>query len=186
MRYFSVQRSLGRLRNKLPRLGCVTRASTAYLRIQILTILIQSLAPSWPGMLRRVRMTLRSSPRESAVRERRRSNRFKLRGRVCLDLGGQRFEFPSADLSITGVGILLDVAVLGAKPSGEVGVCTIESPDLSASVEAYVSVMRIRRIGQQHLVGLRFESISDEQLAIIRAFEARCREKSVAEEQQPF
>jgi c-di-GMP-binding flagellar brake protein YcgR len=119
------------------------------------------------------------------VRERRRSNRFNLRGRVCLDLGGQRFEFPSADLSVTGVGILLDVAVLGAKPSGEVGICTIESPDLSAPVEAYVSVMRIRRVGHQHLVGLRFESISDEQLEIIRSFEERCRAKTAAEEQQP-
>jgi len=119
------------------------------------------------------------------VRERRRSNRFNLRGKVCLDLGGKRFEFPSADLSVTGVGILLDVAVLGAKPSGEVGVCTIESPELPGPVEAYVSVMRIRRVGQQHLVGLRFESISDEQLAIIRAFEVRCREKTAAEERQP-
>lgn len=109
------------------------------------------------------------------MRERRRSNRFNLRGRVCLDLGGKRYEFPSADLSVTGVGILLDVAALGAKPSGEVGICTIESPELSAPVEAYVSIMRIRRIGQQHLVGLRFESISDEQLAVIRAFESQCR-----------
>lgn len=119
------------------------------------------------------------------MRERRRSNRFNLRGRVCLELGGRRFEFPSADLSVTGVGVLLDVAVLGAKPSGEVGVCTIESPDLSEPVEAYVSVMRIRRVGQQHLVGLRFESISDEQLAIIRAFEVRCRDRTAAENQQP-
>lgn len=119
------------------------------------------------------------------MRERRRSNRFNLQGRVCLDLGGRRYEFPSADLSVTGVGILLDVAVLGAKPSGEVGICTIESPDLSALVEAYVSVMRIRRIGHQHLVGLRFESISDEQLAIIRAFEMRCRGRTATEDLQP-
>lgn len=119
------------------------------------------------------------------MRERRRSNRFNLRGRVCLDLGGKRFEFPSADLSVTGVGILLDVAVLGAKPSGEVGVCTIESPELAAPVEAYVSIMRIRRLGQQHLVGLRFESISDEQLEIIRAFEEHSRERTAAESRQP-
>lgn len=114
------------------------------------------------------------------MRERRRSNRFNLRGKVCLELGGRRFEFPSADLSDTGVGILLDVAVLGAKPSGEVGFCTIESPDLSAPVEAYVSVMRIRRVGHQYLVGLRFESISDEQLSIIRAFESVCRDRTAA------
>lgn len=119
------------------------------------------------------------------MRERRRSNRFNLRGKVCLDIGGKRYEFPSADLSVTGVGILLDVAVLGAKPSGEVGVCTIDSADLSAPVEAYVSIMRIRRVGQQHLVGLRFESISDEQLAIIHAFELRIREKTAAGIQQP-
>jgi len=105
------------------------------------------------------------------VRERRRSHRFNLQGRVQLQLGGKTFEFPAADISVTGVGVMLDVAVLGARPSGEVGTCTIESPDLASTVEAYVSVMRIRRVGHQHLVGLRFESISDEQLKIIHAYE---------------
>jgi c-di-GMP-binding flagellar brake protein YcgR len=109
--------------------------------------------------------------RDTIVRERRRSHRFNLQGRVLLQLGGQNFEFPAADISVTGIGVLLDVAVLGAKPSGEVGICTIESPDLASKVEAYVSVMRIRRVGHQHLVGLRFESISDEQLQIIHAYE---------------
>ncbi|MDP3538887.1 MAG: PilZ domain-containing protein [Azonexus sp.] len=105
------------------------------------------------------------------MRERRRSLRFNLKGRVQLQIGGQNFEFPAADISISGVGVMLDVAVLGAKPSGEVGLCTIDSPDLASPVEAYVSVMRIRRVGHQHLVGLRFESISDEQLQIIHAYE---------------
>ncbi|RIX42490.1 MAG: PilZ domain-containing protein [Rhodocyclales bacterium GT-UBC] len=108
---------------------------------------------------------------EDIVRERRRNHRFNLQGRVQLDLGGKHFEFPAADISVSGVGVMLDVAVLGAKPAGEVGICTIESPDLAATVEAYVSVMRIRRVGHQHLVGLRFESINDEQLQIIRAYE---------------
>jgi len=106
------------------------------------------------------------------VRERRRCHRFNLQGRVQLDLGGKRFELPAADISVSGVGVMLDVALLGAKPSGEVGTCTIESPDLACPVEAYVSVMRIRRVGHQHLVGLRFESITDEQLGVIRAYEA--------------
>jgi len=105
------------------------------------------------------------------VRERRRFHRFNLQGRVQLQLGGKRFEFPAADISITGVGVMLDVAALGAKPAGEVGTCTIESPDLATSVEAYVSVMRILRVGYQYLVGLRFESISDEQLGVIHAYE---------------
>lgn len=105
------------------------------------------------------------------MRERRRFHRFNLQGRVQLQLGGKKFEFPAADISVTGIGIMLDVAVLGAKPAGEVGICTIESPDLASTVEAYVSVMRIRRVGQQHLVGLRFESISDEQLRVIHAYE---------------
>lgn len=109
--------------------------------------------------------------RDAIVRERRRSHRFNLQGRVQLQLGGKSFEFPAADISVTGVGVMLDVAVLGAKPSGEVGICTIESPDLASTVEAYVSVMRIRRVGHQHLVGLRFESINDEQLQIIHAYE---------------
>lgn len=105
------------------------------------------------------------------MRERRRFHRFNLQGRVQLQLGGKRFEFPTADISVSGVGVMLDVAVLGAKPAGEVGICTIESPDLATPVEAYVSVMRIRRVGHQHLVGLRFESISDEQLRVIHAYE---------------
>jgi c-di-GMP-binding flagellar brake protein YcgR len=109
------------------------------------------------------------------VRERRRFHRFNLQGKVQLHLGGKRFEFPAADISVTGIGIMLDVAVLGAKPAGEVGLCTIESPDLASRVEAYVSVMRIRRVGQQYLVGLRFESISDEQLRIIHAYESLVR-----------
>lgn len=105
------------------------------------------------------------------MRERRRFHRFNLQGRVQLQLGGKCFEFPAADISVTGVGVMLDVAVLGAKPAGEVGTCVIESPDLATSIEAYVSVMRIRRVGHQHLVGLRFESISDEQLNVIHAYE---------------
>jgi len=109
--------------------------------------------------------------REATVRERRRCHRFNLQGKVRLELGGKKFELPAADISISGVGLMLDVALLGARPSGEVGICTIESPDLACPVEAYVSVMRIRRVGHQHLVGLRFESISDEQLAVIRAYE---------------
>lgn len=109
------------------------------------------------------------------MRERRRSHRFNLQGKVRLQLGGRRFDFPAADISVSGVGVMLDVAVLGAKPSGEVGVCLIESPDLACPVQAYVSVMRIRRVGHQHLVGLRFESISDEQLAVIRAYETLVR-----------
>lgn len=111
------------------------------------------------------------------VRERRRSYRFNLRGRVRLELGGRHFELPTADISVSGVGVMLDMAVLGAKPSGEVGFCLIESPDLACPVEAYVSVMRIRRIGQQYLVGLRFESISDEQLTVIRAYQMLIRSR---------
>ena len=105
------------------------------------------------------------------MRERRRFHRFNLKGRVQLQLGGKHFEFPAADISVSGIGVMLDVAVLGAKPAGEVGTCIIESSDLASPVNAYVSVMRIRRIGHQHLVGLRFESISDEQLRVIHAYE---------------
>lgn len=110
--------------------------------------------------------------REATVRERRRYHRFNLQGKVQLELGGKKFELPAADISVSGVGVMLDVALLGARPSGEVGTCTIESPDLACPVQAYVSVMRIRRVGHQHLVGFRFESISDEQLSVIQAYEA--------------
>jgi hypothetical protein len=103
-----------------------------------------------------------------------------LQGKVELQLGGRRFEFPAADISVSGVGVLLDVAVLGAKPAGEVGICTIQSAELPTPVEAYVSVMRIRRVGHQHLVGLRFESISDEQLEVIQTYEAQRRAHSQA------
>ena len=105
------------------------------------------------------------------MRERRRHHRFNLHGRVRLELAGRQFEFPAADISTSGIGILLDAAVLGTRPSGAVGRCIIESPDLAGTVDAYVSVMRIRKLGVQILVGLRFESISDEQLQIIRDFE---------------
>lgn len=106
------------------------------------------------------------------MRERRRYNRFHLQGKVHLHLGNKHYELPAADLSVSGVGVMLDVAVFGSKPSGEVGICKIEADDLATPVEAYVSVMNIRRLGQEYLVGLRFESISDEQLKVIRAFES--------------
>ena len=115
---------------------------------------------------------------DAIVRERRRDHRFNLQGKVLLELEGQRFEFPAADISVSGVGVMLDVAVLGAKPSGAVGICRIESPDLACPVEAYVSVMRIRRVGHQHLVGLRFESISDEQLQVIEAYASLLRARN--------
>lgn len=105
------------------------------------------------------------------MRERRRNHRRHLQGRVRLELGGNVFEFPAADISVSGVGVLLDLPVIGERPHGQVGICFIDSPDLSMPVEAYVSVMRVRKIGQRHLLGLRFESISDEQLAIIQDYE---------------
>lgn len=106
------------------------------------------------------------------MRERRRNHRFNLQGKVHLQLGGKHYELPAADISVSGIGISLDVALFGTKPAGEVGVCRIESPDLATPVEAYVSVMSIRRLGQQYLLGLRFESIEDEQLKIIHAYES--------------
>lgn len=105
------------------------------------------------------------------VRERRRANRRHLTGKVSLQLGDRLLEFPAADISVSGIGVMLDVAVFGPKPAGEVGFCRIESPDLPSVIEAYVSVMRIRRVGQQFLLGLRFESIEDEQLAAIRNYQ---------------
>ena len=114
------------------------------------------------------------------MRERRRAPRVHLTGQVRLSLAGRQLELPAADISVSGVGVLLDAAVLGNKPSGEVGVCAIESPDLGGRIEAFVSVMRIRRLGDRRLVGLRFESISDEELDLIRAYKHRCREARAA------
>lgn len=106
------------------------------------------------------------------MRERRRSLRFSLQGKVHLVFGERVFDLPVADLSVTGFGVRLDVALLGARPDGQVGTCRIESPELASPVEAFVSVMRIRRVGRQHLVGLRFESIGDEELQVVEAYEA--------------
>ena len=61
-------------------------------------------------------------------------------------------EFPAADISVTGVGVMLDVAVLGAKPAGEVGTCVIESPDLATSIEA-IAVVWPTRYGWRKPVG---------------------------------
>lgn len=109
------------------------------------------------------------------MKERRRSPRFRLQGEIHLSLAGKNLCLPASDISISGVGVLIEESVLGAKPSGEVGVCRIESPDLGRTIEAYVSVMRIRRVGNLRLVGLRFESISDEELELIMAYKRKCR-----------
>jgi hypothetical protein len=116
---------------------------------------------------------------ENAMRERRRSGRFPLSGRVHLTTEEAEFELPLEDISDSGVGTMHDIALLGAKPDGRVGKARIVSPDLACTVEAFVSVMRIRRIGSKHLVGLRFESISDEHLRVVRAYEtlAKIRER---------
>jgi hypothetical protein len=103
-----------------------------------------------------------------------------LKGHVSLSIGGHNLELPAADISVSGVGVLIDAAILGTKPSGEVGVCRIESPDLGGTIEAYVSVMRIRRLGERRLVGLRFESISDDELELIREYKRKCRENPAA------
>ena len=117
---------------------------------------------------------------EFIVRERRRSPRVYLKGHVYLSLGGHNLELPAADISVSGVGVLIDASLLGAKPSGEVGVCRIDSPDLGGRIEAYVSVMRIRRLGERRLVGLRFESISDDELELIHEYKRKCRASPAA------
>ena len=104
------------------------------------------------------------------MKERRRSPRVFLKGNVYLSLGGHHL----------GIGVLIDEAVFVAKPSGEVGVCRIDSPDLGGRVEAYVSIMRMRRLGERRLVGLRFESISDDELELIREYKRKCRETPAA------
>ena len=114
------------------------------------------------------------------MRERRRAPRVLLNGHVTLSIGGRDLCLPAADISLSGIGVLLDAAWLGNKPSGEVGICRIESPDLGGLIEAYVSVMRIRRLGERQLVGLRFESISDEELELIREYKRKRREAPAA------
>lgn len=114
------------------------------------------------------------------MRERRRAPRVYLKGHVFLSLGGLHLDLPAADISVSGVGVLIDAALLGSRPSGEVGVCRIESPDLGGPVEAYVSVMRIRRLGERRLVGLRFESISDDELELIREYKLKRRDSPAA------
>lgn len=109
------------------------------------------------------------------MRERRRFNRYSLQGKVFLHLAGKKIEVPAADISVTGVGIFLDSALFGTKPTGEVGSCRIESPDLACTIDAYVSVMRIQRLGKHYLIGLRFESIADEYLRVIQAYQTLCR-----------
>lgn len=135
---------------------------------------------SWHGMpvrrgAARVRMHLHQLDWNATVKERRRSPRVRLQGEIHLCLGGQNLQLPASDISVSGVGVLIEERVLGAKPSGEVGVCRIESPDLGGVIEAYVSVMRIRRVGGLRLVGLRFESISDEELELISEYKRKCR-----------
>ncbi len=103
--------------------------------------------------------------------ERRRNQRFDLIGVVRMDIGEQIHELPATDLSRTGVGIAIDLSLLGPKPHGQVWHCIIESPDLAAPVEAYVSVMRIRHVRGKDLVGMRFESIDDDNLRIVHAYE---------------
>lgn len=106
------------------------------------------------------------------MRERRRDPRFNLRGQVSLSFEGNTQILPVADISVSGIALTLSRAtVLRALP-GVVGMCRIESEDLAHPVEAFVSVMSTRRSGQEIMVGLRFESISDQDLGIVRAYEA--------------
>lgn len=120
-------------------------------------------------------MQLRQPDWNTTVKERRRSPRVRLQGEIHLNLAGKSLLLPASDISVSGVGVLIEERVLGAKPSGEVGICRIESPDLGGVIEAYVSVMRIRRVGSLRLVGLRFESISDEELELISEYKRKCR-----------
>lgn len=114
--------------------------------------------------------------------ERRRNPRYDLIGTVRMDIGNRTHELPATDLSRTGVGIAIDIRMLGPKPHGQVWHCVIESPDLAKPVEAYVSVMRIRHFRGRDLVGMRFESIDDENLRVVRAYEtlAKIRERQQA------
>ena len=59
--------------------------------------------------------------RKSIVKERRRSPRVRLHGEVHLQISGLSLRIPAADISVSGVGVLLDEYVLAGKPSGEMG-----------------------------------------------------------------
>ena len=126
------------------------------------------------------RIPIRYLFRINIVKERRRSPRVRLHGEVHLQISGLSLRIPAADISVSGVGVLLDEHVLAGKPSGEVGVCRIEAPELGGRIEAYVSIMRVRRIGNVRLGGLRFESISDDELELIRQYKRKCRANPAA------
>lgn len=106
------------------------------------------------------------------MRERRRDRRHSLSGSAFIALGDVTGEFPLLDVSASGCGVLMEQGRMAALPNGEIGTCLLESPDLACLVNAYISVMRIRPSGGAWHVGLRFESISDEQLRVIRAYES--------------
>lgn len=109
------------------------------------------------------------------MRERRRAHRVRISGKARLTLGDLRIDLPLADISVSGIGVLVEEDTLAGKPAGQVGICIIDSPDLGEPLEAYVSPMRTRRIGNIRLLGLRFESIGDAELARIEACRPRVR-----------
>lgn len=109
------------------------------------------------------------------MKERRRAHRVRISGQARLTLGELQLDLPLADISVSGVGVLVEADTLAGKPAGQVGVCVIDSSDLGEPVEAYVSLMRTRRIGNVRLLGLRFESIDDADLDRIEAYRPRPR-----------
>jgi hypothetical protein len=104
------------------------------------------------------------------VRERRRAHRVRISGNARLCFGDLRVDLPLADISVSGIGVLVEDDTLSGKPAGQVGICTIDAPDLGEPFEVYVSPMRTRRIGNVRLLGLRFESIDDAELDRIEAY----------------
>ena len=49
------------------------------------------------------------------MRERRQAPRTDLDGQVTLTLGDEVFDFPAADISVSGVGVLVDADLLGIR-----------------------------------------------------------------------
>ena len=119
----------------------------------------------------------------SKYMNKRKQKRYPIDATVELKINGKYRKFLIKDISLTGISILFDEKLIESQPHGQVWYAKIFSHDLAISIEPFVSLVRVNNLEEnKQFLGLFFQSISDEEVQIIKAygalFVARERRKS--------
>lgn len=105
----------------------------------------------------------------------RRSERYRTIGKATLTAVGRHLTGSIYDLSMQGVGILLDHATTQLISQRMTWICRVEAPDMPAPVDLLIRVTRQRNWRGGSELGCQIVAVNERSARLLRAFSAYAR-----------